>query len=99
MKKLVGLFALAGLTAFGADISGFVADASCGAKHANANAASAACAQKCIKGGAEAVLVTKDGKVYKIDSASQEKAKSFAGKTVTVSGDVSGDTITVASIK
>ena len=99
MKKLVGLFALAGISAFGAEISGFVADATCGAKHANASDASAACAQKCIKGGADAVLVTKDGKVYKIDSASQAKAKSFAGKTVTVDGNVSGDTITVASIK
>jgi len=99
MKKLAGLLALAGMSAFGAEITGFVGDASCGAKHANASEASAACAQKCIKGGSDAVLVTKDGKVYKLDSASQAKAKSMAGKTVTVSGDVSGDTITVASMK
>ncbi len=99
MKKLVGLLALAGISAFGAEITGFVGDSSCGAKHANASDSSAACAKKCLNGGSEAVLVTKDGKVYKIDSGSQAKAKAFAGKTVTVNGDVSGDTVKIAEIK
>jgi hypothetical protein len=99
MKKLVGLFALAGISAFGAEITGFVGDSSCGAKHADASESSAACAKKCLTGGAQAVLVTKEGKVYKIDGASQTKAKEFAGKTVTVSGDVSGDSVKIDSIK
>ena len=98
MKKLVGLLALVGMSAFGAEITGFVADSSCGAKHADASDASASCAKRCIGRGSDAVLVTKDGKVYKIDSASQAKVKEMAGKTVTVKGDVSGDTITVASV-
>src|SRR5437762_3542277 len=76
-----------------------VADASCGAKHADASDASAACAKRCVARGDQAVLVTKEGKVYKIDSGSQTKAKEFVGKTVTVSGDVKDDTVTVASIK
>ena len=61
--------------------------------------ASPACAKRCIARGSDAVLVTKDGKVYKIDSASQAKLKEMAGKTVTVAGKVSGDTVTVASVK
>jgi hypothetical protein len=99
MKKLVGLFALAGISAFGAEITGFVGDSSCGAKHADASEASAACAKKCLGRGSDAVLVTKDGKVYKIDSASQAKAKDFVGKTVTVNGPVSGDSVSIESIK
>lgn len=99
MKKVFALFALAAASTFAAEISGFIADSSCGAKHAAGTAADAKCAQGCIKKGGDAVLVTKDGKVYKIDSSSQDKAKSFAGKTVTVNGSVSGDTLTVESIQ
>jgi len=99
MKKLVGLFALAGISAFGAEITGLVGDSSCGAKHADASEKSVACAKRCLDRGDQAVLVTKDGKVYKIDSASQAKAKGFAGKTVTVNGQITDDTITIASIK
>lgn len=99
MKKLIGLFALAGISAFGAEITGFVGDVSCGAKHKDASDASAACAKRCVGRGDQAVLVTPEGKVYKIDSASQAKAKEFVGKTVTVSGEVKDDTVVVASIK
>jgi hypothetical protein len=99
MKKIAVLLAFAGISAFGAEISGFVADASCGAKHKDASAASAKCAQSCIKRGSEAVLVTPEGQVYKIDAGSQAKAKEFAGKTVKVDGKVSGDTVTIASIQ
>ena len=55
------------------------------------------CIQKCIKGGSPAVLVTTDGKVYKI--ANQDKVLASAGKNVTVDGKLDGDTITVTSIK
>ena len=55
------------------------------------------CAQKCIKGGSPAVLVTDDGKIYKI--ANQDKIVAHAGETVTVTGNLKGDTITVASIQ
>ncbi|HEY3823033.1 MAG TPA: DUF5818 domain-containing protein [Bryobacteraceae bacterium] len=55
------------------------------------------CIQKCIKDGSPAVLVTAEGKVYKI--ANQDKILPSAGKNVTVDGKLEGDTITVASIK
>ena len=55
------------------------------------------CASKCIKGGSPAVLLTDDGKVYKI--ADQAKVTPMAGKEVTINGKLSGDTITVDSVK
>ena len=55
------------------------------------------CIQKCIKGGSPAVLVTAEGKVYKI--ANQDKILASAGKNVTVDGKLEGDTITVATVK
>jgi len=55
----------------------------------------AACAAKCIKGGAQAVLVV-DGKVYKI--ANQKAAMKFAGKNVTVDGKVTDDTIEITKV-
>jgi len=99
MKRLVALFALAAASSFAAEITGFIGDASCGAKHADASAASAACAKKCVGRGSAAVLVTKDAKVYKIDAASQAKAKEFVGKTVTVNASVNNDTLTIESIQ
>lgn len=56
----------------------------------------AACIDKCIKGGSPAVLVTPEGKVYKI--ANQDKILSSAGKNVSVDGKLDKDTITVASV-
>jgi Protein of unknown function (DUF5818) len=99
MKKLVMLFALAAVSSFAAEITGFVGDASCGAKHAAGTAADAKCSQGCIKKGSAAVLVTKDGTVYKIADASQDKAKEFVGKTVTVNGAVNDSTLTIDSIQ
>jgi hypothetical protein len=55
------------------------------------------CIQKCIKEGSAAVLVTPEGKVYKI--ANQDKILASAGKNVTVDGKLEGETITVASVK
>jgi hypothetical protein len=86
-----------GLASIGmaADFKGFVEDQSC-SKMPNMKG-DAACAQKCIKGGQPAVLVTEDGKVYKI--ANQDKIVASAGMNVTVSGSLKGDTITVDSVK
>jgi hypothetical protein len=55
------------------------------------------CINKCIKGGSPAVLVTSEGKVYKV--ANQDKILPSAGKNVSVDGKLVGDTITVATVK
>jgi hypothetical protein len=99
MKKIAVLFALAATSAFAAEFNGFIADSHCGAKHAAGAEADAKCSQGCIKKGADAVLVTKDGTVYKIADDSQAKAKEFAGKTVSVNGTANGDTLTIESIQ
>jgi hypothetical protein len=99
MKKTLALFAIFAASSFAAEITGFIGDSMCGAKHAKASAADAKCATSCIKKGDKAVLVTPDAKVYKIDEASQAKVADMVGKTVTVDGKVKGDTITIASIK
>jgi hypothetical protein len=98
MKKLTAVAALAlGLAAIGmaADFKGFVEDTKCSTNPAMKNDAD--CAQKCIKGGSPAVLVTDDGKIYKIDN--QAKIVDHAGMNVTVTGKLKGDTITVDSVK
>lgn len=98
MKKLTVLATLAlGLSAvaMAAEFKGFVEDTSCSTKPAMK--ADADCAKKCIKGGSPAVLVTADGKIYKI--ANQDQIVAHAGENVTVTGTVKDDTITVASVK
>jgi Protein of unknown function (DUF5818) len=98
MKRFTAAIALTlGLAASGmaAQFKGFVEDTNCAGKAEMKNDAS--CAQKCIKGGSPAVLVTDDGKIYKI--ANQDKIVAHAGETVTVTGNLKGDTITVASIQ
>jgi hypothetical protein len=98
MKKLTAVAALAlGLAAIGmaADFKGFVEDTKCSTNPAMKDDAD--CAKKCIQGGSPAVLVTDDGKIYKIDN--QAKIVDHAGMKVTVNGTLKGDTITVASVK
>jgi len=98
MNKFAAAFALAtGLAATGmaAEFKGFVEDTNCASKPAMKE--NAQCAQRCIKGGSPAVLVSEDGKVYKI--ANQDKITSHAGEKVTVTGKLDGETITVDDVK
>ena len=88
------LLGLSGL-ALADEFKGFVEDTACSTKAEMKN--NADCAKKCIKGGSPAVLVTADGKVYKI--ANQDKIVAHAGEEVTVTGTAKGETITVASVK
>ena len=66
MKKAITLAALAAVFSFSAlaaDVTGYVIDQTCANKPAMRG--DVECANKCIKGGAPAVLVTEDGKIYK----------------------------------
>ena len=97
VASLIGL----GMGAFALsaeEMTGYVSDAHCGAKHNMVSEKNTQCVEKCLKGGADAVLVS-DGKVMKIDAESQEKAKKMAGEMVKVSGTVEGDTIKVDSME
>jgi hypothetical protein len=86
-----------GLAASGlaAEFKGFVEDQRCSGMPEMKG--DAACAQKCIKGGSPAVLVTPDGKIYKI--ANQEKIVASAGQNVTVTGKLKDDTLTIDTVK
>ena len=98
-KNLLALslgMALSAVMAFAGTWTGYVSDAKCGAKHNKGTDADVACVKGCIKGGADAVLVTGD-KVITI--ANKEKVADFYGKKVTVTGDLSGDKLTVETAK
>jgi uncharacterized membrane protein len=96
-KAILALALAAGFStvAMGADFKGYIIDEKCSANAGMKG--NVDCATMCIKGGAAAVLVTDDGKVYKI--ADQAKVVPLAGKQVTITGTMKGDTITVASVK
>ena len=98
MRKIFLAFALAaGLStiAMAAEFKGTIIDEKCSTIASMKGDVD--CATKCMKGGSPAVLLTDDGKVYKI--ADQAKVTAMAGKQVTINGTMTGDTITVASIK
>ena len=100
MKKLFAISALAALgsmSAFAGEWSGVIADSKC--KHTDGTEKSIACTQSCVKKGADAVFVTSDDKVLKIDKASMEKVTPHLGHKVTVTGKVEGETLTIDSIK
>ncbi len=98
MKKItvIGLMTVGlAASALAAEFKGFVEDTACANKPEMKG--DSECAKKCIKNGSPAVLVTEDGKVYKI--ANQDKIVASAGMNVTVTGKLKGDTLTVASVK
>src|SRR5206468_13040567 len=75
---------------------GTVSDSMCGTKHAKASDEAAACVAKCVSGGSKYVLVSR-GKVFQLDP--QDKFADFAGKSVKVTGTMSGDAITAESVE
>jgi hypothetical protein len=99
MKRTLAVFALTAigsLSAFAGEWSGYIADSKC--KHTDGTADHIACTEKCVKGGAEAVFVTSDDKVLKIDKASMAKVQAHLGHKVTITGKVDGDTVTIDKI-
>ena len=95
MKKLLVVFALAGMSAMAADWTGYIIDKSCASKKEMWG--NEGCAKACIKRGDPAVFVTEDGTIYQVSN--QDKVKDHAGHKVTISGKMDGDTITVESVK
>lgn len=95
MKRLLPVLALAAMSAMAAEWTGYIVDKNCaGKKEMWGNEA---CAQSCMKRGAPAVFVTEDGKIYQVSD--QSKVKDVAGKKVTLTGKMKGDTITVTDVK
>ena len=95
MKKVLSVFAICAMGAMAAEFKGTIMDTKCSTNKAMVDNAS--CAERCIKGGDPAVLVTADGKIYKISN--QDKVVPHAGHKVTITGTVKGDTIDVQEVK
>jgi hypothetical protein len=75
-----------------ATVKGWVTDAKCGAKGANAKAEG--CTKKCLAAGEKMVVVTDgDNKVLTVDNP--DALKGHEGHHVAVTGTVSGDSIHV----
>ena len=92
------LFMFVGVS-FAADattVNGYVSDSKCGAKGADTKAA--ACTKKCIKAGAKMVVVTdSDQKVLTVENP--DALSGHEGHHVAVTGEVTGDSIHVDSVK
>ena len=102
MKKLsLGCFLAVSMFSFAAaadQMTGYISDAHCGAKHSSPSAANTKCVKDmCINGGADPVLVS-DNKVVKFDDDSKKKAIPYAGKNVSIDGTMDGDTLKINSI-
>lgn len=77
-------------------VNGYVTDAKCGAKGANAGAE--ACTKKCLAAGEKMVIVTdKDQKVLTVDNP--DALKGHEGHHIAATGSVKGDSIHVDSAK
>lgn len=77
-------------------VNGWITDSKCGAKGANAGAE--ACTKKCLAAGAKMVVVTDaDQKVLNVDNP--DALKGHEGHHVAVTGNVTGDSIHVSSVK
>jgi hypothetical protein len=101
MKLILSLVCAGCLFSAGAyaeQITGYVSDAHCGAKHSTVSKANTQCIDMCLKGGSQPVLV-RNGEVMKFDEASQKEAAAHAGQDVKIDGTVSGDTVTISSIQ
>jgi hypothetical protein len=107
MKKTLACMAagllISSAPAFAEDWTGKISDAMCGAKkhsaeHDGKKITDHDCVQMCADGQkAKYVFVTGD-KVYKVANQDFAGLKTHAGHEVVLSGDMKGDTVTVAKI-
>ena len=100
-------FAMIGARLQGAGaIVGYISDEKCALSGAKAGkaaewikpAAFESCVKDCLKQGSEAVFVTEDNKILKLDAASSAKIAKYHGHKVSVTGKVEGTTLKIDSI-
>ena len=99
---LMGVFAFGGTT-LGADevtLTGAVGDAACGVTH-QMPGTSASCTLMCIANGSDFALIVEDT-AYTLETSNEElkaELEKLAGMMATITGDVTGETTVVASVK
>ena len=85
--------------------TGQISDSMCGPSHlrmitehaGSAKMSAHDCTLACVKAGGKYVFVT-NGKVYNIVNQDDPDLQTHAGDTVQLTGDLSGDTITVSKV-
>jgi hypothetical protein len=97
------LFAASPLFAAEKTWNGTISDSKCGAKHQTAEhdgkkMSDADCTKACVEGGAKYVFVS-GGKTYQIANQDYAGLKDHAGHHVALTGEMSGDSITVSKIE
>lgn len=97
------LFAASPLFAAAKTWNGTISDSKCGAKHPagehdGKKTTDADCVKMCVDGGAKYVFVS-GGKVYQIANQDYAALKDHAGHKVALTGEMSGDSITVSKIE
>ena len=106
MKRLIVVAGVVFLFAPGAFAAtgtwtGKISDSGCGASHAKMKAqhpgTDAECTEACVKNGGKYVFVS-SGKVYTITNQDEKDLAANAGKTVRLTGDMEGTSVTVSSI-
>jgi hypothetical protein len=105
MKKVLLIVIAAALVLFvvvlasaadSSTVNGYVSDSQCGVK--GANASHAACMTKCLGKGAKYVIVTdSDKKVLTVDNP--DALKGHEGHHIAATGEVTGSSIHVDSVK
>ena len=102
MKKLalavLLVLSLLAFTAAAAEMTGYISDVTCAKKDVAKveSDAHAGCAAGCAKKGAALVFVS-NGKIYQVDD--QSKVQEHVGHKVTITGNVSGDTLKIENVK
>jgi hypothetical protein len=102
MKKMFAclmiLTALCAIPAMAATttLTGVITDDMCGAKHMMPGKSDAECVRACVKSGAKFAVLA-GGQVYVLAGKSPA-VSALAGKKATVSGELTGNTLTVTSV-
>jgi len=108
-RTLPVLTLFAGLSSFAGaatmTMNGTISDSNCGASHAKmiaghpgAKMTERDCTLACVKAGGKYVFVS-EGKVYNVSNQNMAALTTYAGKNVSLTGNVEGDTVRVSKIK
>jgi hypothetical protein len=107
MKRTLLIAACVALSSgvvFAADqtFTGTISDSKCGASHKamtehNKNLTDRDCTNACVKSGGKYVFAT-GGKVYEIENQKDPALAMYAGESVTITGEMKGDTIRASKI-
>ncbi len=97
------LFAASPLFAAEKTWNGTISDSTCGAhhpagEHDGKKMTASDCTKACVEGGAKYVFVS-GGKIYQIANQDYAGLKDHAGHHVELTGEMSGDSITVSKIE